>query len=785
VADAAGKPLELAVITLLRTADSGMVKGAMSTADGSFEIQQVPAGRYFVHIAYMGFNALRSAPFTISAANNEVQLGVLPLQPNEQLLSGVTVTARKPLVEQRTDRTVLNIENSLLAEGNTALELLEKAPGVTVADNGSISLKGKPGVTVMLNGKLTYLSQQELMHLLRGTTSNSVSKIEIIPNPPARYDAAGTGGIINIVLKKSAKQGLNGNVYTNYARSRADRYGAGVSLNHGGERTNMYMSYNHAYRGEVEYLQQTRRFRDGGHSGPPDRVSDQNIVTDEPLYTNNFKLGADHRVNKRNSIGLLVNGNVGKYNNNSATGNRFVNTAGELLYNAATDSRLAQQWTNLSSNFNYQHKFNKAGQELTADLDYSYNDFKGTQQLATQYKNQAGEEWLPLSVRRGSIPSRTNVYVAKADYTQPFLKTGKFEAGWKSSYVTVDNNSRFDTLRRQQWVNDAGTSNHFRYQETIHAGYFQFSKALRSWEVQLGLRGEHTHTVAHQLTADSLVHRYYFQLFPSLAISRELPGRHKLQFTYSRRIERPDYDEMNPFRVFRDPYLYYQGNPSLQPALTNATELSYVLNDRFTTAVFYNHTAGVVTWVMGQVDSSSISYEQPQNLKNMVNYGVSLNAALSLGNWWTGNYFFTLFHTAYRGSKGLTAGLQTDNTGYTFNLQNSFKMGKGFSAELSALYESSSVYGMFVARPFYVISAGLQKQFGDNRFTAKVLVNDIFQTRQNKYSALFDNIDVTGRIRYDSRMATFSLSYRFGRQKAVEERRPGSEEIQSRVKSGG
>ncbi|AWO02074.1 hypothetical protein DLD77_10385 [Chitinophaga alhagiae] len=784
VTDSNGKPLELAVVTLLRQQDSAMVKGAMSNMDGTFELTEVAVGRYLVQAAYMGYHHFRSAAFTINAANSTANLGMLRLQLNEQVLGAVTVTGRKPLVEQRTDRTVLNIEHSLLAEGNTALELLEKAPGVTVDDNGNISLKGRPGVTVMLNGKLTYLSQQELMHLLRGTTSGSVASIEIIPNPPARYDASGTAGIINIVLKKSARQGLNGNVYTNYARSRANRYGAGASLNYGGERANVYLSYNHAFRGEVEYLQQTRRFRDSGHTGPPDRVSDQQISTNEPLYTNNFKLGADYRVNKKNTVGLLVNGNIGTYDNNSQTGNQLTDAAGELIYDAATRSALAQRWANLSSNINYTRQFNRPGQELSADLDYSYNDFSGKQELATRYTDKAGEEWLPVSTRRGSIPSRTNVYVAKADYTQTFWGTARLEAGWKSSYVEVDNHSLFDTLRNNQWVNDGGTSNHFRYKETIHAAYVQAGRHFGSWHVQLGLRGEHTQTAAHQLTTDTLASRRYFQLFPSLAVSRELAPGQKLQFTYSRRIERPDYDEMNPFRVYRDPYLFYQGNPLLQPALTHATELSYGLNNKLTAAVFYNHTGNVVNWVMGQVDALNISYEQPQNLKSMINYGVSLNASLALGNWWTGNYFFDLFHTAYKG-QGATAGLQTKNTGYTFNLQNAFQLGRGFSAELTAYYKSSAVYGMFVTRPFYIISAGLQKQFLNNRFTAKAVVNDILQSRQNRYSALFDHIDVSGRIRFDSRMATFSLSYRFGTQKAVKERKSGSEEIRQRVKSGG
>lgn len=780
-----GKPVEFATVALLRNADSAVVKGTISNPDGSFVLQEVAHGTYYINASFMGYQPLRTAVFILSAKNNEVQLDTLRLLSNEKILGAVTVTARKPLLEQRADRTILNIENSILSEGNTALELLQKAPGVTVAENGSISLKGKPGVNVMLNGKLTYLSQQELTHLLRGTTSNSVSKIEIIPNPPAKYDAAGTAGIINIVLKKSEKSGLNGNVYTNYARSRANRYGAGMSLNYGGEKANVYGSYNHAFRGEVEYLDYIRRFRNEGHTGAPDRTSYSKTATDEPLYTNNFKAGADYHVNAKNTIGVLLNGNVGKYNNNSVTNNRLVNTAEKLIYDAASNSNSEQRWTNLSYNLNYLHKFDKPGQEISFDLDHTYNDFKGKQYLATRYKDEEGQEPLPFSSRKGDIPSLTKVYVAKVDYTQPFWGDGKFETGWKSSYVTVNNDLKYDTLRNEQWVPDANTSNHFKYKESIHAGYLNFSKEVDGWSLQAGVRGEYTRTTGHQVTTDSLVKRDYLQIFPSLAVSKTLRGDQKLQFSYSRRVERPDYDELNPFRVFRDPYLYYEGNPFLQPQLTDAVELSHVLHDKLTSSIYYSNTSKVVNWVMGQDNTTNTSYEQPQNLKSMVNYGVSLTASMPFTKWWSANYFFNLFHTVYKGNEQ-NEHLFNEITGYSFNLQNAFQFGKGFSGELSGYYESKGIYGMFVTEPIYVVSLGAQKQLFNNKYTAKIMVNDLFQTDQWKQRMLYDNIDMNGHVRFDSRKITVSLSYRFGSNKTtVRERKSGSEDINSRVKSGG
>ncbi|RAJ04297.1 outer membrane receptor protein involved in Fe transport [Chitinophaga skermanii] len=782
------QPVEFATVALYRAKDSSLVKGTLGDMNGDYELQQVSIGHYYVQVSSMGYKTQLSSSFHITNSTTTIDVPTVVLEKNEQQLGGVTVTgtARKPLVEQHLDKTVLNIENSILSEGNTALELLQKAPGVSVDDKGDITLKGRPGVSVMINGKLTYLSQGELMHLLRGTTSSAVSKIEVITNPPARYDAAGTGGIINIVLKKSAKQGFNGNVYTNYARSRDDRYGAGFSANYGGEKFNIYGSYNHAFRGEKEYMDNNRDFYAEEHGkGEIVQSSKLNNGTTEPLYTNNFKLGADVNLNKHNTIGFLMNGNIGTYTNNSTTHNNWYNSQQAFMYKAFSKSKNDQQWTNLTYNLNYLHKFNKHNAEISADVDYAYNDFKGDQLLHTRYINQAGGDlWTPSS-RQGKIPSQTNVYVGKIDYTQTFWKDGKLEVGWKTSYVEVNNDSRFDTLLQQNWIKDQSSSNHFKYKETIHASYIQLSKDWKGWKAQVGGRGEFTNTKGHQVTIDSVNTRHYFQFFPQASLSREINSNNLVQASYSRRIERPGYDELNPYRVYRDPNLYYQGNPYLRPQLTSNIELSHVWQQKITTSIYYSITKDVVNWTISQVPNTNTSYEYAVNFKNMVNYGASISLHSNVTKWWATNYFFNLYRTSYDPGE-VKATVLDGRTVFAFNLQNAFTFKKGFSAELTANYQSAAMYGIYETKPVTIISAGAQKTFLDNKFTAKLMVNDIFQTRQWRNVAKYDNIIMREHIRFDSRMVTVSLSYRFGKTtNQLRERKQGNEDIQSRVKSGG
>ena len=780
--ESSGKPIEFATVALYKSADSTLVKGSVSDSLGRFVFQRVTLGQYYVEASFVGYRSQRSQRFTLSTQHPKQELPPLTLVPTEQSLQTLTVTAKKPLVEQRIDRTVMNIENSILSEGNTALEVLEKAPGVTVDDDGNITLKGKQGATIMINGKLTYLSQKELATLLRGTSSSSLAKVEIITNPSAKYDAAGNSGIINIQLKKNEMVGFNGNVYANVARSRKNRYGTGVNLNYRSSRFNVFGSYDHAYRGEKELLSYTRRFRDPGETSPS-RVSYQNTVTDEPLYTNNFKAGIDYFLNQRNTLGFVLKGNVGTYHNNGNTSNLLQTITSQTISDARSTNTDDSRWSNVSYNVNYTHRFKKEGQEFSADLDYSGNGFQSNQLLDTRYLNEAGEFTSRRSTRRGDIPSSTYVYVGKADYTHPFGEKAKLETGWKSSYVTVDNEVKYDTIAGSNWVKDLSASNHFKYKETIHAGYLNFNREFGKFSLQAGLRGEYTHTVGQQITSDSTVERKYFQLFPSVFLSQMLSEKHRFQFSYSRRIERPDYEDLNPFRFFRDPFLYYEGNPFLRPQLTHSLEVGHTFKNFLTTTINYSYTSDVINWMMGQIDSTNTTFQGPQNLRSLINYGISFSASQNPASWWTTNNFFNVFRNEYKGDqKG--GDLNNSITSFTFNSQNSFQLGNGTSMEASGVYNSKSVYGVFRTRAYYVISAGIQKQVLNKQGTLKLMANDIFQGRKRVQTARYENLDLNTNIRFDSRVITLSFSYRFGNQnlKIGSTRKSGADDVQNRVK---
>lgn len=780
VSAADGKALPYASVALHKS-DGQMLKGTLSDTLGRFDIVSIPQGEYFLKVTTMGFIVHQSEPFHFSAHQTVLEIPEITLKEETRTLSGVTIKAQRKLIEQTIDRTVINVENSILSEGNTALELLERAPGVTVDQDGAISLKGRPGVLVMINGKQTYLSPKELSTLLKGTNSASISKIEIMGNPSARYDAAGNAGIINIQMKKNMATGFNGSISVNGGAGRNARYGSGLSLNYRSNKVNVYGSYDYGYRGETEYLDFIRRFYNSGVvTGTADRTSNQDTKTNEPLHTNNFRFGLDYELNARNSVGFLMNGNVGKYTHDSKTGNLLTDHSGTLLSNMATTNYDKQNWENLTYNLNYQHKFEKEGRMLTADADFASNSFTSNLNLKTV--TLAGSSNGTDITRRGYVPAVTDVYLAKLDYADPLTKSLKFESGLKSSFTSSDNNLRYDLLNNGNWEYDANGSNHFKYKEQIHAGYVNFNQQFKSFSLQIGLRGEYTRTEGHQITTDSLIERSYFQLFPSIFISKPLGENNQLQLAYSRRIERPDYGDLNPFRVFRDPLLFNQGNPFLKPELIHAFQLSHSFKGNYTTAISYNRTSDVMTWVNGQIDELNTTFEMPQNLRRLVNYGISFTASTNITNWWSGTHFANLFRNEYSGS-GDNGAIATNATSFSFNSQHSFKAGKGYSMELTGLYNGGSVYGISRYKANYVISAGFQKSVLGDKGTLKLLINDIFQSRQFRESTIYGNIDMNTHIRLDSRRGILSFSYRFGNQNIQKkERKTGSEDILNRVK---
>ena len=778
------KPVSYAGIYLFKSTDSLKVGTAMTDSLGYFQLNGVPKGSYKVKVSYIGYISYSSHLLDLSGPHQVLSLGKIKLLEDNQLLRTVEIAASRPLIEQRLDKMVMNIENSILSQGSTALELLSKAPGVTIDDSGAISLKGRPGTTVMINGKLTYLSGSQLANLLRGTASNAVSRIEIMANPSARYDAAGKGGIINILLKKNVKTGLNGNISLNGGTGRGARLGGGTDLNYRTEKINVFGNYNYFFQNLKGNTNTDRTFfSDQSAAQIPSRVSRQETTETAKLRSQNFRAGLDVFLNEKNTLGFLINGGVGKYPSLQKTKNILYNAAGnKQIWDARTLTEGKERWEDMLYNVNYLHRFNDKGHELALDMDYVSHFSKMDQQLDTRYIDPSGAILREPGSRRGDLLSSNDIYVAKLDYALPLGSSGKLEAGWKGSYVQTENNLKYDTLKNDMYLPDAGTSNHFKYKEQIQAGYANLKYAFGKFSFQVGLRGEYTFTRGHQITTDSLVSREYFKVFPSVFLNQKLSENHKLQIGYSKRIERPSYWDLNPFRIYIDPFSYEEGNPYLQPAIVNSFELGYSFKSKYHANLTYSRSTDVISNIMGGSATQNMTFLKPENLATFVNYGLSITGSTDFTSWWSGTQFANLFRNEFnvedRGVGSILKG-----TSFTFDSQNSFKLATDWKVELNGVYRSKELSGVFRTKGYYMISLGAKKELMQGKASLNLMVNDIFKSAQYRQSANYGGVKTYNYERPDSRSVILSISYRFGSGPSAEKaRNTGGQELKNRIK---
>ncbi|MDO7743469.1 MAG: outer membrane beta-barrel protein, partial [Pedobacter sp.] len=458
VVDEKSQTIPFASVTILRHTDSVKAHAAITDTAGNFSMPGVPTGNYLVKISYMGYEDYYTAVIALNQSQQPYHLGEIRLKADSRALNMVTISGQRPVIEQTLDRTIMNIEKSVLAEGNTAMELLTKAPGVTLSESGEVALKGRSGTAVMINGKPTYLSGDQLANLLRGTSSSAISRIEIMANPPAQYDAAGSGGIVNIILKKNTLSGFNGVVTGTIGIGRGLRYGEGISLNYRGGRVNLFGSYN-ANNQNIKTSSATERQFYAGNTGSANteirgpylqRIF-QEISEEAKLRSHNFRVGADINLNEHNTIGFLLNGAIGKYPTVQPGVSRVIRNDGTLLLNSPTLTENRENWEDLLYNLNYVHRFKKEGHELKVDLDYVSHFSRMEQQLDTRYLNYADVNLRESSGRRGNIPSYNDIYAGKVDYSLPLSKKSKLEAGWKGSDVRTENNLQYDTLQTGQY----------------------------------------------------------------------------------------------------------------------------------------------------------------------------------------------------------------------------------------------------------------------------------------------------------------------------------------------
>jgi len=795
VKDAAGAGVAAATVLLHNAKDSSLAKTGVTGSSGNYELPAIKAGRYFIRVTAAGMQRASTAVFEVKDDETTTAPSV-SLKLAEKSLQGVTVTSQKPMVEVRADKMIVNVEGTINATGNDALELLRKSPGVMVDKDDNISLSGKNGVQIYIDGKPSPLSGADLAAYLKSLQSSQIESIELITNPSAKYEAAGNAGIINIKLKKDKTIGTNGSVNAGYNIGTYAKYNGGIALNHRNKKMNLFGNYN--------YNQGLNESNFTSYRVQKDTIFDQkSAITQRNKYGHNFKTGVDFFINKKSTFGIVVNGNVSASDIFTEGPMKIIyiptNTINRLLL-ANGDNNTTRSNANLNLNYRYAVT---GGSELNVDADYGFFNLRTHQYQPNDYYDGTTNVKLNSNIYRTVSPTDIGIFALKADYEQNYKK-GRLGYGGKIGVVNTDNDfARWNIFNNNAEVYDTSASNRFRFKENINAAYVNFNKAYKGFFIQAGLRVENTSSDGRTtgfkniapkyaqpiyVPLDTTVNRNYTDFFPSGAITFNKNPMKQFGFTFSRRIDRPAYQDLNPFEFKLNDYTYMKGNTQLRPQYTNSVGFTYTYKYRLNTALNYSHVKDIFAQIPDTLNGKSYLIKKNLATQDIV----SLNVSYPFQKKWYS--FFANVNSYYSKYKANYGGgdrnINVDVAAVSFFMQNSFNLGKGYKAELSGFYNSPSIYqGTIKARSIYSIDGGIQKTILKGKGNLKASVSDMFKLMHFKGTLDFTGQHTDVLAHWESRQFKLNFSYRFGSNlvKAARQRKEAIEEENKRSQqsSGG
>lgn len=774
-----GAAVPFATIALRKSNDSTLVKGELSDDNGAFIFEQVKEGNYYIEVQSIGFEMHVKGDILVEPGKG-VDLGVISLKSTGNTLQTVNVAADKPFIERQIDRTVVNIENSIIQINTSVIEVMEKLPGVLVNQEGVISLKGKQGVIITIDGKPTGLGGQELGNLLRGMPSSSIQKIEIITNPSSKHDAAGNAGIINIVTKKNRKPGFNGSISAGYGQGRYEKYNTAINLSYKNKWYNLFLNYSYAHRKGFNNLRLTRNFY---ANDTLNTVFQTNNYILFPFNTHNPRAGADFTLSKKTSLSLMASGVMNKFSPSADNHTDILN--GDMVKVSSYDfrNRSHDTWYNYSLNSQLKHVLDTSGREFTIDLDYAKYVNEADQEFTTTV-NDADANFLAQSVLIGDQNADLAIHSIKGDYIHPLSRSSKFETGFKSSYVTGESDIRFYNQTVETMMYDSSRSNHFLYSEIINAAYLNLSKEFKKLSTQFGVRMEHTNADGVQLITGQAFDRNYVQVFPTIFLDFKVNEKNSVNLNAGRRIDRPGYQQMNPFRRMIDATTYGEGNPYLLPQLTYNTELTYSYANALFATIGYSKTLDNITDMLIQDSEKRITVQTVVNLDEFDYYSANITYSKRLTPWWNTNTSILSFYGLYQGVINNYA-INQGTPSFYFNTGNSFTIMEGLSMECNFQYSHKNLYGVTLMKENYNLSLGIQKSFLNKKATLTLNVSDLFWRAWPSGVTEFGNVNETWSSRRDTRVVNVNLSYRFGKgQTARMRRNTGADEEKRRAGVG-
>ncbi len=771
--------VEFATIALYKQKDSSLVNGVVAGINGDFQLVEIPYGRYFMKINFIGYKQLVIDSIAIRPFSAEINLEQIQLKSNTEQLVEVEVSSEKSTLQLGIDRKIFNVEKSIVSEGGSASDVLQSIPSISVDIDGNISMRGSGNVTVLIDGKPSGLTGSSRAAILQQIPASSIESIELITNPSAKYDPDGMSGIINVITKKNKLNGLNGSLSVGVGTG--DKYNVAASISYRNSKVNVYANYG---------------FRSNNRTGGGSTLR-QNFLSDTTFYlsqdfnslnktiSHNIKGGIDFYLNDRNTLGAAVLYNTGSESSSEVVNYFEANNNNVTSASYARDVETGETPTNIDYNLNYRKTFSKPKKEFLFDATYSdASAFKNESYSERNYTLKYEPKNVSPFKQNTETNSKNNIISAQVDYVQPFKNQMKWELGAKTTLRTIgsDFSSNVFDYSATAFILDTNLSNNFLYKENIYAAYSTYSGTLKSLGYQLGLRAEEANTTSKQITTGETFIYNYFNLFPSVHLSQKLKKEQELQVSYSRRINRPNTRNLNPYKDYSDPYNIRYGNPYLRPEYINSYELSYMKYLKkgvLTSTAYFRQTDGVIQRYK-IISDSTTSFITFINIDKSQSYGIELIVKADLTKWWNITFSANGFQTVIDG--GAQADLQNENLSYIIKLLSNMRIWKNMDIQFTANYMGPTATLQGEVKSIFTMDLGLKKEIFKNA-SLSLNISDLTDARKmqivaNNDPAFYQEMN----RKRESRIATLTFSYRFGK---MSETKKGRQDKPGGVDNGG
>lgn len=754
------KPIEFAIVTVTKPSDSTIITGGITDIEGNFKFTINNSGSYELKYDFIGYLGGKKS-FNLPAESPFYNAGVLKLVQDATLLESVNIVGQSSYIQGSIDKKIYNIEKDIVASSGSASDALQTIPSVVIDIDGNISLRGKEGVRIFIDGKPSGIVGSNMNAILEQIPASSIETIEVVTNPSARYEAEGNSGIINIVLKKNKKVGLNGNITAGIATT--PRYEGGGALNFRNKKVNFYSNYSYVNDDRDGSGLMNRKTFEEDTIFHLNSISNSNTKSQMHM----FRTGLDYYLNAKNTIGISGTFNTSVYNRTDIVDYDFLNF--DSVSTSTSQRITTSEGDNLSFNIglNYRKIFDDPKHVLTGDAFYSQAEGGEFNYYNEQYFDDYGLPYLPAILQDLSKPAINKDANLQLDYVRPYKNGNQLEAGLRYTYENKDNtiySETFDSVA-DEWVVDDSINNQFIYNLDVAAAYLIWNSSIKKFGYQLGLRAEQSFIQSNLVTTDSIFNNNFLGLFPSVHLKYAFTETSEVSASYSRRVDRPNAYFLNPFPDYSDPYSFRIGNPFLEPEFENAFEVAFVKEFKkhsYSTSVYFNQTLNEIS-PYTIVSPEGISTMTFQNYKNESQYGVELVAKNEFYKWWNTTSSIN-FNQTLVDANNLEVGLTNSQFTYNIRVMSFFQIMKQTAFQLTFSYNTPWTFAQGESEPVYFIDAGLKSDFFQNKLSLNLSVSDIFDTRiWQGYSEGINFYSEYNRKR-QSQIGTLRLTYKFGQQ---------------------